>query len=190
MVNREGSRRDPVSVAFDPAARRLLARALAAPGTEVRTRLVDPDMRTLTQWAARGLDVSGPDRPSAVGGRKGGLDCRTRWARGFVRSLYYQWKWFSPQAGSQTWKQRTAPRDTRALRIIAVGRHVPASPQFDPRHPERGGFPAGRQVTIMVDQGGKKALAAVHRLSDRDRIWVGTRQPGRRFSSPSLRDWA
>ena len=136
-----------------------------------------------------GIDVTGPDNPSVAGRGKGGLNARSRWGRGFVRALYYQHKWHSIPGKSQFRQaQRVSPRASSALRI-EVGRHIPASPQFDPRHPERGGFPAGRAVRVKLDRGGQAKLKAVQRLSDRDRIWTDEGNPAGRFSDPSLRDW-
>ena len=62
--------RDPVSVTFDAAARRLLARAYASPGTWVSVWLPDPSMRQRTAMASAGVrsDLTGPDpvRPAAA----------------------------------------------------------------------------------------------------------------------------
>jgi hypothetical protein len=182
-----GGERDPVSVLFDGAARSLLRRAYASPGTWVRTRVADPGKRAQAFAAERGIVVTGPDNPSVRGGK--GLDCRTRWVRGFVRALYYQHKWFSDTRGRPFRTQRRpVARSASALRI-EVGRHVPASPQFDPDHPGRGGFPPGRAVRVKLDSGGKAKDRAVRRLPDSARIWTDAGQPAGRFSDPSLRDW-
>lgn len=190
MTSPEGARRDPVSVSLDRAARSLLARAYANPGQWVSTRLVDPDMRIRTRFAGMGIDLDKPDNGgSARGGRSGGLNARTRFGRGFVRALYYQHKWYSHSGSQQSWNRRTSPRDAGALRI-EVGRHIPASPQFDPAHPERGGFPAGRAVRVQIARGGRVKLRAVQRLSDRDRIWTDAGGEGDRYSDITRRDWA
>jgi len=186
-----GSVRDPVSVSFDAAARRLLARAYASPGQWVSVWLPDPTVRQRTAMAAAGVtsDLTGPDRPTASGGRSGGLDARTRWARGFVRALYYQHRWYSPARG-EGWRsqRRTAPRSAGGLRI-EVGRHVPASPQWDPARPA-GGFPPRRRVRVQLARGGQAKDRAVARLSDRDRIYGRDGRPARRWADPALRDWA
>ncbi len=173
--------RDPVSLIFDTAARRLLDRAYAARGTWVQVWLPDPDLRDRTRFLEQGIgDLTGPDRPS-VRNRAGGLDARTRWARGFVRALNYQHKWYSPTARGGGWKHRTAPRSTGGLRV-EVGRHVPGNPA--------GGLPPRRRVRVMIAAGGAAKARAVARLADRDRIWTDDGRPAGRFSDPALRDWA
>jgi len=184
--------RDPVSEPFDAAARRLLARAYASPGQWASVWLPDPDVRQRTRFAALGItDLTGPDRPSAIGGRAGGLDAKSRWARGFVRSVSYQHKWYSPVRKGGGWLQerRTAARATGGL-LIEVGRHVPASPQFDPARPAAGGFPARRRIRVQLAPGGRAKDRAVARLASRDRIYEQDGTAGRRWSDPGLRDWA
>lgn len=186
-----GSPRDPVSEPFDAAARRLLGKAYAARGQWVSVWLPDPTLRQRTRWAEIGItDLTGPDRPSTHG-KGGGLNAKTRWARAFVRSLQYQHKWYSPMGKSTTWRaeRRSAARATGGLRI-EVGRHVPASPQFDPADPRAGGLPARRRVRVQLAAGGAAKMRAVQRLSDRDRIYDDAGRPAARWSDPSLRDWA
>jgi len=167
--------RDPVSERFDAAARRLLARAYARPNQWVGTRLADPGVRARQFAAARGIDLGAADKGgSAIGGSRGGLNARTRWARAFVRSLYFCHK-YSGRAG-------------RPIQV-EVGRHIPASPQFDPRNPSAGGFPAGRAVRVKYGQGGKSRERAVRRLADRDRIYADDGSQGRRWADPVRRDW-
>jgi hypothetical protein len=76
---------------------------------------------------------------------------------------------------------------------VEVGRHVPASPQFDPANPHLGGLPPRRRVRVQIAAGGRAKDAAVNRLSNSDR-WAtgpkGSRKAGPRWSDPSLRDWA
>lgn len=182
--------RDPVSVPFDAAARRLLERAYASPRTWVAVWLPDPDVRQRTRFAQLGIvNLTGPDRPSAVGGRAGGLDARSRWARGFVRSLLYQHKWYSG-GGSQPWRadRRTVARSAGGLRV-EVGRHVPPSPQFNPADPRAGGLPGRRRVRVMLDAGGAAKSKALARLPARDRTFTPAGKPGDRWSDPALRDW-
>ena len=167
-----GAPPDPVSVAFETTAARLLERAYAQRGSWVSVRLTDPTIRQRTQWAAVGIDVDGPDNPSSRSGR--GLDAKTRWARGLVRALYRLHK-HSGRSGSLQ---------------VEVGRRIPASPQFDPRYPERGGFPPSRQFRVRIARGGQVALRAVQRLPDSRRTFDDDGQPAARWSDPALRDWA
>jgi hypothetical protein len=179
--------RDPVSEAFDGAARRLLDRVYAQRGQWVAVWLPDPTIRQRTRYIGAGINVDGPD-PLPAGG---GVNARSRWARGFVRALYYQHRYYSPMRSSSGWKRRTSLRASGGLRV-EVGRHVAASPQFDPQHPERGGFPARRRVRVMLAAGGRKKDAAVARLSDKDRIYQRDGSPADRFSHANgpFRDWA
>jgi hypothetical protein len=183
-----GYSRDPVSVTFDGPARRLLDRAYASPGEWAQVRVADPGIRARTRFAGMGLaDLTGPDKPSATGGT--GLNARSRWCRGFVRALYYQHRNNSPYKTGGEWKPRRAPRNSGGL-VVEVGRHIPASPQFDPAHPERGGFPPGRQVRVKLQKGGKAKLAAVKRLPDSRRIYDDAGNAAARWADPNKRDWA
>ena len=178
--------RDPVSVAFDAAARKLLDKAYAAPGEWAVVWLPDPSIRQRTRWAGtvRG-DLTGPD-PLPAGG---GIDAKSRWARGFIRALYYQHRNYSG-TGPGSWRaeRRRSPRGA-PLRV-EVGRHVAASPQFDPQHPEHGGFPPRRRVRAQLAKGGKKQDAAVVRLAAKDRIWVGDKELGGRWAGGArYQDW-
>ncbi len=175
--------RDPVSEAFDAAARRLLERAYAARGQWVQAWLPDPTVRQRTRWIEIGINVDAPDNGgSAAGGGAGGLDAKTRWARGFVRSLNYQHKWWSGTSG-RGWRQsrRTAPRSAGGLRV-EIGRHVPGNPG--------GGLPPRRRVRVKLEAGGAAKARAVARLADRDRIFDDADKPAGRWSNPALRDWA
>lgn len=181
--------RDPISVLFDTPARRLLERAYAAPrGTWVSTRLADPGIRARTYAVSLGIDLDGPDNPSATGGRSPKTNARSRWGRAFIRALHYQHKWYSPYRASMGWQRRRAPREAGALEW-QVGRHIPASPQFDPANPRAGGFPAGRAVRVRMRPGGKAKLRAVQAKPDSDRIYLDSGEAGARHSDPSLRDW-
>lgn len=157
--------RDPVSVAFDPGARALLARAYRAPGKEVPTRLADPEARHLAEFGALGINVNGPDDASVKG--RPGLNARTRWGRGFARSVYHQHTLWSGGAGG-TWRarRRTVPRPAAEIEL-----------RFGNRVPALGVLPAGRMVYIRFDPGRPAALA-------RDRGEVGPHQ-----SDLRLRDW-
>jgi hypothetical protein len=190
MVAMPGASRDPVSVRFDGPARRLLDRAYAQPGTWVQVWLPDPDIRARTWAAGLGLpDLTGPDPlPSGAG-----LDARTRWGRGFVRALYYQHKWFSPQRGQTGWGTRRTVGRSNPLRV-EVGRHVAASPQFNPARPGDGGLPPRRRVRVQLAAAGRARDAAVNRTATKDRAFVGprgAREPGPRWGGARrYADWA
>ena len=158
--------RDPVSVLWDTAAARVLAETRALRGGWRGTRIADPTPRQRAALlGVYGIDPDGPDNPSSVGGRRGGLNARTRWARGFVRALNYA-------------------NDSRhggpglALEI-EVGAHKPAL----------GVIPAGRAVRVRVRKSGDVALRAVQRKPDAARIWDDDGLPGGRWSDPDRRDW-
>lgn len=152
---------DPVSVLWEAAAVRLLERAYAARGEWVATRISDPTPVQVARMAARGINVLGPDRPSTAA-RRGGLNARTRWGRGFVRAIYRVNKQY-----------RGRPLE------VEVGRALPV----------RGVVPAGRAVRVRVRRGGQAAMRAVERKPDAQRIWADEGTPAGRWSNPRLRDW-
>lgn len=172
-----GAQRDPVSVAFDASARRLLQRAYASRGEWAQAWLPDPGLRDRTRFLELGINVDDPDPlPS---GR--GLDARTRWARGFVRALYYQAKWHAPaRAGSPMRAERRTAPSTAAIRV-QVGRHVPGNPG--------GGLPPRRRVRVMIAAGGQAAERAAARLPARDRWATAEGTAGPRWADPAARDW-
>lgn len=172
------AKRDPFSELLDTGARRLLERAYASPGAWVSTRLGDPGLRVRTLAMQMGVDLDGPDNPSTRR-RSGGTNARSRWGRAFVRSLYYQHKWYSRPGPQQSWIRRPSHRETGALRV-EVGRHLGPT----------GVIPAGRVVRVQLARGGAAKEAAVARLEDRDRIYRPSGSPGGRWSDPGLRDWA
>jgi len=190
-----GRARDPVSETFDAAAAKLLARAHAAPGVWVQVWLPDPTIRQRTRWLTMGINVDQADNGGSATGRgSGGVDARTRWGRAFVRALYYRDAWYTPSGHRREVRQQSGPYGRgsgrgRGLRV-EVGRHVAASPQFDPAHPEHGGLPPRRRVRVMLAAGGATKDRAVQRLSNTDRIWQKDGKPAGRFSTPALRDWA
>lgn len=157
--------RDPVSVLWDGAAAQLLARARSARGGWAGTRIADPSPR---QRAAlqrvHGIDPDGPDRPSTAR-RRGGVNARTRWARGFVRAVYYA-------------------NDTRH-----GGPGLALEVQVGAHKPPLGVIPAGRAVRLRVRRGGQVAMRAVARKPDVARIWDDENMPAGRFSDVALRDW-
>lgn len=170
--------RDPLSVLLDGGARRLLDRAYSARGSWVKTRLADPNPRVRTYAASLGIDASGPDRSSAQGGRSALTSARSRWARAFIRALYYQHRWYSPYRHEGRWRRRTSARDAGALQV-EVGRHLlPA-----------GIFPAGRAVRVRIRPGGRAKRRAVETMPEAERIWTDDGGQGGRFSDPELRDW-
>lgn len=171
--------RDPASVLLDTAAQRLLMRAYARPGQWVGTRLAVPDRRTERYLAAQGIQWAARDQPSAKS-RTGGLNARTRWARAFVRAIYFQHNWYSGggRAGFRA-ERRREERHSGAIKI-EVGRAIGAGD----------GRPAGRAVRIkFFPRGGQVAAAAAARLPDSDRIFTDSGEQTSRSSDPALRDW-
>lgn len=165
--------RDPVSELFDGGARKLLARAYAAPGSWQSTRLAPPGPRHIAHLAGLGINPLAPDNPSAEGGPDPGTSARSRWARGFVRAVYYQHRWYSGTGGAG-WRaaRRTVPRHAGALEVT-VGR--------------RTGL--GQEVRARLRPGGARALAAVQRLGEAKRIYDSAGSPAGRWSDPARRDW-
>jgi hypothetical protein len=161
------AQRDPVSVWWDRGARDLLSRAYAAPrGAWVGTRAADPGPGARAWMASAGIDWTGPDNPS-VPGRRGGLNARDRWTRGFVRALYYNHR----------------------LHLAATGRSDALEVDIGRRVIPRGIIPAGRAVRIRVRQGGRSSYQAAKRMSDRDRIFDDQGGHAARSSELELRDW-
>jgi hypothetical protein len=157
--------RDPVSVLWDGPAAQLLARARKARGGWAGTRITDPSPRQRAALTlVYGINPDGPDRPSTPA-RRGGLNAKTRWARGFVRALYHA-------------NDRRRGGPGLALEV-QVGRHKPAGVRV----------PAGRAVRVRVRRGGTVALRAVQRKQDAGRIYGDDGLPAGRHSDPALRDW-
>jgi hypothetical protein len=170
------AQRDPASVWLDRGAQDLLRRAYAAErGSWVGTRLADPGPRMRAWLAAEGIDWRGPDNPSTRGGR--GLNARDRWMRAFVRSLYYNHRWFTGGGGVQA-DRRLVGHKADALEVDIGRRLVP-----------RGIVPGGRAVRVRVRQGGRSAYQAARKLPDRDRVFDNAGEPADRFSEIGLRDW-
>lgn len=159
--------RDPVSEGFDDTARRLLSRAYAAPGQWARMRLFDPSPSAQSFLAGRGITW---DERDQVGS---GL-AKTRWARGFVRSLYYQHKWWSAAGGGFRAERRATYRRTGAL-VVEVGRAIPG----------RGMIPGGRAVRVKLVSGGTAKANAVASTPDRE-TWANH---GPAWADPGQRDW-
>ena len=159
--------RDPVSELFDEAARSLLARAYANPGKWAGTRLADPSVRHIRFAGAYGIYPLARD--TATGG-----EAKTRWARGFVRALYYQHKFYSPTASGRGWSRRTVARGSGGL-VVEVGNVVVA----------RGVIPRGRAVRVKLAAGGAAKARAVARIPEH-RTWA---DQGPRWADPGDRDW-
>lgn len=147
--------RDPVSVMWDAAALTVLRRARAARGGWYGTRLADPGAGQ--RAALLGLYGIDPDGPDTAAGR----EARTRWARGFVRAVYYH------------------SRGGRQAIQVEIGRRVPA----------RGVIPAGRAVRVRTRTGGDVAKRAAARLPEDQRIYDASGSPGARWADPDRRDW-
>jgi hypothetical protein len=159
--------RDPVSELFDGAARALLARAYARPGKWVGSRIADPSPRHRAYLAE--LDIAPFARD-----RVGSGMAKTRWARGFVRALYYQHKWWSATGGGFRAEKRGTYRQTGAL-VVEIGNVVVA----------RGVIPRGRAVRVMLAPGGQVMSKAVARTADRE-TWANQ---GPAWADPGKRDW-
>ena len=165
-----GRTRDPLQTGFRRGARSLLQRAYNDPRHWQVTRLAVPTPGQVAALRRRGIDPYGPDPVP-----KGGLDAKTRWARGFVRTLYYEHKWWSGpgKQGFRTVKRTTA-RHTGGLQV-EVGRVMPA----------RGIIPAGRIIRVRLAPGGRAKAEAVEALPERAR-WA---DDGPQRAQQAWRDW-
>lgn len=138
--------RDPVSVQFDAAARRLLARAYANEGDWTGTFLTQPSPLWRAWALAHGIDLRGRDRWGEV-----------RWVRGFKRSVYWNLAWYGYAAEIGD-ARRIGKGDGKAL-IWQTGKLVMKS-----------GWPARRwAIRVKVVPGGRAAEAHTHQLPRRDR---------------------
>jgi hypothetical protein len=151
-----------VSILFDAGARRLLVRAYADPGKRATTRLADPEARHVAHFAGLGINVLGPDNAATVGG--GHYDARSRWARGFMRSLY----WLNVNEFDGLPLQVRVGRRLRRLGIIPSGREISA------------------RVFLSSGRGARRAVAA---LPESARIYDPAGNPGPRQADPDGRDW-
>ena len=149
-----GASPDPLMAVLRTPARRLLERAYAKPGAWHGTSLRNPSFRHVG-WAARiGLDpLLSPDPvPSGT--------ARTRWMRGFVRTLNYEHKWYSEAPGGG-WR---ADRRTRARGGLKwqVGRSVPFR---------------GRAIRVRVETGAehyvRRKMAPDDRYVENEEIRAG-----------------
>lgn len=161
--------RDPVSELFDAGARAQLGRAYADRGTWKETRLQPPEARHRAYLVSLGIDPDGPDDASIPG--RPGLDARTRWARGYVRALYYQHVNYSTEAGGWRAARRPAPRPGRLIEV-RVGGNVRAL----------GLIPAGQLIAVRMRSAAEAAQLArkAHQAAS---------VPESRRSDSRLRDW-
>lgn len=163
-----------MSESFDGAAARLLARAHSRRGRWVGTSVANPgaDWERYARAAGMGR-LLGPDP------QPGGL-ARTRWVRGFVRSLYYLHKNFYYEGrGLDLAQRRNAANPSRALEF-----------QVGLVRIDKGGLVRGRAVRIRLRDGGAEALGAVQELPDSARIYDNSGAPAGRWADPARRDWA
>lgn len=156
-----GASRDPVSLLWDRAAAGIMPRVYAQQGRWYATRITDPRPEHLAYFATNfEIDVTGPDNAATISGRH--VNYRTRWNRSFVRAMHYYNKF----------------HEEKPLEI-QVGRPKAAAP----------GLPSGWAVRLRVSRSESRAQRAVRRKAERDRIWVGDKEPGGRFSDITGRDW-
>jgi hypothetical protein len=165
--------RDPLSELLDEGARDFLTRVYAARGQWVTTRLADPNP-AVDRFARDllGIDPEGPDDARVRTGKPNPM--RSRWARAFARAVYHQHKWYGGVRGLRSVRRMEPYR--RALEIEA-GRRMPA----------RGIVPAGRIMRARLRPGGKKAISAVVRKPDSQRIYDDHYQQGAKASLWDLR---
>jgi hypothetical protein len=167
-----GYGRDPVSTQFDTAAAKLLRRAAANRGQWVGTYVKNPSPAWMAWGARNGVNLLGRDDA-------GGGQARTRWCRGFVRSVYYLHKWhFYAGKGLDLSDRRVSPSQGQALQF-QVG-----TVRIDPR-----GLVVGRAVRIRLVAGGQAAMRAVEKLPDSKRIYDDDGNPAGRWADPAVRDW-
>jgi hypothetical protein len=165
--------RDPVSEQFDQAAARLLRRADAARGQWRGTYVANPSAEWLAWGARNGVRLLGKDP------QPGGL-ARTRWVRGFIRSVYYLHKNFYYEGkGLDLADRRVSPGGARSLQFSA------GSVRIAP-----GGLVTGRLVRVRLLPSEGPFSAAVQRLPESARIYDDTGAPAGRWADPALRDWA
>ena len=136
-----------MSELFDAGARTQLGRAYADRGAWKETRLQPPEARHRAYLARLGIDPDGPDDASIPG--QPGLDAHNRWARGYVRALYYQHVNFSTEGGGWRSARRPTPRPGRLIEV-RVGGHVRAL----------GLIPAGQLIAVRMRSAAEAAQLA------------------------------
>lgn len=164
--------RDPVSEQFDTAAAKLLRAAYKNKGKWVGTYLKNPTPQWQV-WAARnGIRLLGKD--TAAGGK-----AKTRWARAFVRAIYYlhQWHYYETR-GLVLDERRTTKNHSTAIEYqVGSVRITPA------------GKVVGRYVRVRALPGGTTAQRAVERKPDSQRIFESGGGLGERWADQDKRDW-
>lgn len=145
--------RDPVSLWWDKAAVRALEAARKARGEWAPIPIPDPTPGQRQSILARyGIDVlSADNRP--------GRAARTRWARAYVRAIYYHNRGGAPV-------------------VVQVGQPI----RFV-------GGRRGRAVRIRTRAGGDAAMRAVKAKPDSQRIYGNDGSPAGRWSDPATLDW-
>lgn len=166
------AQRDPVSESFDAASAKLLRRAYRADGGWAATRLGNPSPEWMAWGRRNRIALLGPD--TAAGGM-----ARTRYARAFIRSIFYLHKWYYREGEGLDLSSRRASPWGRPLQY-EVSRYVRISPE---------GIVLGRVVRIRALTGGEAAERAVAALPDSRRMYDDSGQPAGRFADPALRDW-
>ena len=170
--------RDPVSLVFPVAGiRRHLDRAYDRPEQWTGRLLAVPSSRVAAQLQARGIRWAGPDVSMARGG--GGLNTRTRWARGYVRAVSYQHRWFSGgRRGGWRPEKRTEPSHYGAIEY-RVGRAIAATD----------GRPAGRMVYLCYHPRGGSAAQDAKNRKRGPVTFEADGSPGQLQADLTLRDW-
>lgn len=169
--------KDPASELLEGPAAEFLQRVYAAPrGRWVPTRLGDPGPMTRLSLSSLGIDWRGPDNASTPS-RRGGLNCKDRWTRAFVRAAYRMHERHSTAAGL------VAERRTTRNRADAL--------EFDIGNRLRviGVIPAGRAIRARIRPGGRAANQAARKMPDSGRIFTDDGDQGGRASRVELRDW-
>lgn len=153
--------RDPASVQFDAAARRLLERAYQHPGQWTGTYLAQPDRLWMAWGYGHGIDLRARDRWGEI-----------RWVRAFKRSVYYQLKWYGYATGMRD-VRHTGPGHPRSLEW-ETGKLV-----MKPGWPGRrwairvrlhsGGMAANRAVQAKRPESRRYTVDAAYRSTPEDR---------------------
>jgi hypothetical protein len=165
-----GVRRDPVSVQFDAASARLLRRAYERKGEWAGTYVKNPSVEWMAWGLRNGISLLGAD--NAPGGQ-----ARTRWCRAFVRSAFYQHRWYYyPGRGLVLSDRRSSPWGRPLQYQVGTVRLTP------------GGIVVGRAVRVRT-QSPRGARRVVDELPDSRRIYTAAGEPGGRFSNVADRDW-
>lgn len=153
---------------MDGIARQLLDRVYGARGGWASTRLADPAPVQVAMWLLDGINVLGPDPV-----QRGGLNARSRWARAYVRALWYQHKWFSDDPDGGGW--RVMPR--------ATFRHPGIQVELGPHRAALGVIPAGRPVRVRL-----ASAAAARKSGKPEDAWSWAASDHRR-ADVNRRDW-